>query len=54
MKRDKHTLWTVNDVTEKDPLERPPGAFPASVGEFHLKRPLKICKLKYAKGDFWL
>ena len=38
----QHALWTVNDVPEKDPLERPRGIFTASVGEFHLKRPLQF------------
>ena len=29
-----HTIWTVNDVTEKDPLERPRGVLTASEGSF--------------------
>ena len=36
------TLWTVNDVTGKDPLERPRGVFTGSAGAFHLERPLKF------------
>ena len=36
-----HTLWTVNDVTVKDPLEIPRGVLAASVGVFHMKRPLQ-------------
>ena len=35
-------LWTVDDVTGKDSLERPRGVFTASVGAFHLERPLKF------------
>ena len=35
------TLLTINDVLERDPLERPSGVFPATSGVFHLKRPLK-------------
>ena len=38
----EHTLCTVNDVTGKDPLQRPQGVFTSSVGAFHLERPLKI------------
>ena len=41
-KKESYTLWTVNDVPEKDPLERPRGIFTASVGAFHLERPLKF------------
>ena len=33
----KCTLWTVNDVTMKDSLERPQGIFTASEGSFHMK-----------------
>ena len=32
-------------------LENTPWGFPSSVGEFHLERPLKICKLKL-EGSF--
>ena len=39
------TLWTVNYVPGKDPLER----FPAGVS--HLERPLESSKLKF-KGSF--
>ena len=35
-------LWTVDDVTGKDSLERPRGVFTASVGAFHMERPLKF------------
>ena len=45
------TLWTVNDVTGKDPLPR--GVFTASVVAFHLERPLKSWKLKF-EGSFHL
>ena len=40
------TLSTVNDVTEKDPLERPGGIFTDFVGAFHLQRSLKSFILK--------
>ena len=31
------TLWTLNDVTRQDPLERPQGFFTASEGTFYVK-----------------
>ena len=40
------TLSTVNDVTKKDPLERPGGIFTDFVGAFHLQRSLKSFILK--------
>ena len=46
-----HKLWTVNYVTGKDSLEKPRGVFTASLGGFHLERPLKNCKLKF-EGSF--
>ena len=45
------TLWTVNDVTGKDPWLGNPGVFTASVGGLHLERPLGNCKLKF-EGSF--
>ena len=35
------TPWTVNDVTVKNPLKRPGGIFPDTVGVFYLERSLK-------------
>ena len=39
-----HTIWTVNDFTGKDPLERPLGVFTASVRIFTWKDPIKAIK----------
>ena len=46
----KHTLWAVNDVKGKTPCKDPRGVFPASLGAFHLERPLKSCKLKFEES----
>ena len=35
-------LLTINDVLGRDPLERPSGVFPATLGLLHLERPLKF------------
>ena len=45
-------LWTVDDVTGKDSLERPRGVFTASVGAFHMERPLKLYLKKHFGGLF--
>ena len=39
-----HTLWTVNNVTVKYPLERPQGVFKAVLGISHLEIPLRSRK----------
>ena len=36
-----HTLWTVNDVPWRNPLERPLSVFMASEGSFQVKGPWK-------------
>ena len=50
----RHIHWTVNDVTEKEPLERFRGVFTASVVAFHLENPSKAVKITrcLSRGSF--
>ena len=45
-----YELWTVNDVTGKDPLERPRRVITVSVEAFHLERLLISYRLKFEGG----